>query len=236
MPRLARKPGRARRWRRSSAPRSAASPGSAPAGGGRRRGRRRTPRAARRSRARARRAAWRTRAQALRHRVLHAQLLVHARGAREPARARRPGLRARPTTLRRRRAWPGCGRAPDRASTAVTEPSAAIDHLDDDGEPILVVVERGQVGRQPLRQHREDLGRRGVDRRRVGPGVRVDRRALLDQRVDVGDRDQDLDAAACERLARRELVEVERIVVVDRAPEQRVRSRMRGVGVVRRAR
>ena len=57
-------------------------------------------------------------------------------------------------------------RAVDRRSR-VTAPSVVDRHLDDDRQPVLVRIERREVGRELLRQHREDLGR-GVDRRRVG--------------------------------------------------------------------
>ena len=42
----------------------------------------------------------------------------------------------------------------------------------------------------------------------------------MDERVDVGDRDEDLHRAVGERLGDGELVEVARIVVVDRGPQQ----------------
>ena len=53
------------------------------------------------------------------------------------------------------------------------------------------------------------------------PGVRVDRRALGDERVDIGHGHEDLHRPGGKALADRELVEIARIVVVDRAPGQR---------------
>ena len=49
----------------------------------------------------------------------------------------------------------------------------------------------------------------------------VDRRTSGHQRVDIGHCNQQLDTAVGQRLARGELVEVERVVVVERAPRQR---------------
>ena len=76
---------------------------------------------------------------------------------------------------------------------------------------------RSSIGRQPLGQHREDLGR-GVDGRRVGAGVAVDRAALRDRRVHVGHGHEQLHRPSGEGLGHRELVEVARVVVVDRRP------------------
>ena len=101
-------------------------------------------------------------------------------------------------------------------------------HLDDDGEPVFVLGERGEVGRELLGQHREHFRGR-VDRRRVGPGMAVDRRAGGDQRIDVGDGDEDRRRAIRPRLRGRELVEVARIVVVDRRPEEAAQVANRAV-------
>ena len=72
---------------------------------------------------------------------------------------------------------------------------------------ILVLVERGEIGREPLGQHRKNL-RAGVDRCRVVRGVLIDGRIAFHQRVDVGNRDKDLHRAAGRGLADRELIEV----------------------------
>ena len=93
------------------------------------------------------------------------------------------------------------------------------DEIDDHGQAVLPLVERGDPGREPLGEHGEDLGR-GIDRGRVVPRVLVDGRTLGDPGVDVRDRDQDPDAAIVERLRHRELVEVAGVVVVDRGPEE----------------
>jgi len=50
--------------------------------------------------------------------------------------------------------------------------------------------------------------------------VVVDRSALLHEGVDVGDRDEDPDGAAPEIFPDGQLVEVLRVVVVDRAPQE----------------
>ena len=70
-------------------------------------------------------------------------------GRRRPARRRR----------RCRRASPGCARARRRRPTPSASPSADDDELDDDRETILAVVERREIGRQPLGQHRKDRRR-----------------------------------------------------------------------------
>ena len=48
----------------------------------------------------------------------------------------------------------------------------------------------------------------------------VNRRPLLDQRIDIGHCHEDPHSAACENLAGRQLIEIERVVVVDRTPRQ----------------
>ncbi len=52
------------------------------------------------------------------------------------------------------------------------------------------------------------------------PGVIVDRRALVDDCVDVGHGDQEARLSPAQVLGDRELIEVAGVVVVDRAPEQ----------------
>jgi hypothetical protein len=51
--------------------------------------------------------------------------------------------------------------------------------------------------------------------------VLVDRRALGHHRIDIGHGDEDLDRAVGQGLAGGELIEVARVVVVDRTPGQR---------------
>ena len=76
-------------------------------------------------------------------------------------------------------------------SEAVTAPSRGDRHVDHDRQPLLILAERRQIGRQLLRQHRKDLGRR-VDRGRVGAARGSSMaESFCDQRVDVGDGDQD---------------------------------------------
>jgi hypothetical protein len=89
------------------------------------------------------------------------------------------------------------------------------DHLRHHRQSFLRGGQRRAIGRQHLREHREDLGG-GVDRRGVGPGVAVHRGADRDERIDVGDGNKDLHRTVGERLGVRQLVEIARIVVVDR--------------------
>ncbi len=92
-------------------------------------------------------------------------------------------------------------------------------HLGYQRQPLLAQVERAQIGGQTLGQHREDA-RGGVDRGRVGQGVLVNGRAFFDQCVHVGDGHQHFDAAFAQQLADGELVQIERVIVVDGTPKQ----------------
>src|ERR1019366_6000751 len=92
-------------------------------------------------------------------------------------------------------------------------------HLDDDRQPLLTFGERREVSGKLLRKHRKDLGGR-VNGRGVSPRVTIDRGTFLDDRVDVGHRDEKLNRTALGWHRDRELVEIARIVVVDRCPEQ----------------
>ena len=139
-------------------------------------------------------------------------------------RARRAPASLRPRARRRRESYASFalvvhGGAIDRPRSS-TSPSFVADHLDDDGEPVLALVQRGQVRREPLGQHREDLRRR-VDGRRVRARVLVDRRALRARaRRRPRWRRRPSRGRRREPLGDRELVEVARVVVVDRRPEQ----------------
>ena len=92
-------------------------------------------------------------------------------------------------------------------------------HLDHDSQPFFAVGKRREVGREPLRKHRKDFGG-GINRGGVGPRVAIDSRAFFYDRVDVRHRDENLYRAARELLRDRKLIEVERIIVVDRGPQQ----------------
>jgi hypothetical protein len=75
-----------------------------------------------------------------------------------------------------------------------------------------------EVSGQSLGQHGVDVASH-VDRGRVAGGVPVDGRVLGDQGVDVSHGNEDLHCPAAQILRHRELVEIERVVVVDRAPQ-----------------
>jgi hypothetical protein len=66
--------------------------------------------------------------------------------------------------------------------------------------------------------------------------MRIDRGVRGDQRVDVGDRDQDARGPVAVRNRYRQLVEVARVVVVDRRPEQMAQIAHGSVGRGRGAR
>ena len=114
-------------------------------------------------------------------------------------------------------------------------PSRVDHHLDDERQARLILSERREIGREPLREHREDLGR-GVDRRGVGSRMVVDGGARRHERVDVGHRDEDLDRSVAHRRRDGELIEIPGVVVVDRAPEEVAKIADRGAGVGRRLR
>jgi hypothetical protein len=90
-------------------------------------------------------------------------------------------------------------------------------HLDDDGKAIGFEVERSEVGREFFRQHRKDLGG-GVDGGRVLSRGRVDCRPQRDDGGDICNGDENLGRATGLSFRDGELIEVTRIVVVDRAP------------------
>jgi len=171
-------------------------------------------------------------AQALRHLVLLAQLLVHA--------GHRTGR------LWQRGAAVDPGRDGVVGELGLVAHQGPIDgglhdrrvacdhHLADQRQPVLVGIERCEVGAQPLGQHRKHLGR-GVDRRGVDPGMLVDRRALLHHRVHVGPGHAQPDLTVGKCFAGRQLVEVERIVVVERTPGQRGQIADVRIGVPARA-
>ena len=62
--------------------------------------------------------------------------------------------------------------------------------LDDDGEPVLTLVQRGEIGREPFRQHGED-GDAGVDGSGVGGGVLIGGRADRNEPFHIRDTNAD---------------------------------------------
>ena len=143
-------------------------------------------------------------------------------------RARRRARRRR----RRRRASRGCEPSRGRRRTRSTSPLRVDHRLDRDREAVLAFVERRAVRRQLFGQHRKDVDA-GVDRRAVGERVLVDRRALRHERIDVGDGDDEPDIAVGQPLRDLDLVEIARLVVVDRRPglvAQVLRRRVDGRG------
>ena len=70
----------------------------------------------------------------------------------------------------------------------------------DDRHPVLIGVQRGQVRRQALREHRENA-RRSIDGSGVVLRVRVQGRAFGHEGVDIGDGDVNSQNAAIQALA-----------------------------------
>ena len=92
-------------------------------------------------------------------------------------------------------------------------------HVRHDREAIDAGEQRGHVARQLVRQHRERR-HAGVERRGVRRGMAVEGRLLRDEHVDVRDADPHADRAVGEALRDLDLIEVGRLAVVDRRPEQ----------------
>ena len=155
--------------------------------------------------------------QCLRHAVLDAQLLIHAAdgsraGGRRPP-ALEPGGDAVIGEL---------GAVHDYRSIddgGVHGAGGGDSHVDDEAQALLSLGERAEIGGEPLGKHGEDF-RRGVDARRVGARMLIERRADSHHRVDVRNRDKNLHPPAALRLRHRQLIEIARVVVVDRAPRQ----------------
>ena len=95
--------------------------------------------------------------------------------------------------------------------------AAVLSHfkLDDDGQPLRMAKQRGQISGELLRQHWKRLNacvnRSGVLRREM-----VNGRVLWRKRIDISNADQQTRAAVCERLDEFNLIEVARFDVVNR--------------------
>ena len=92
-------------------------------------------------------------------------------------------------------------------------------HLGDQGQPVFIEVQGGQVRAQALRQHVKDTGR-CVHRRRVVPRMIINGGARLDECVHVCNGHHDTDGTLGQGLDDGQLVQVPRIIVVDGAPGQ----------------
>ena len=116
-------------------------------------------------------------------------------------------------------------------------PVVAHDKVDHHGEALLVVRQRREVGRELLGEHRKDARRR-VDGRRVSAGVGVDRGVPADERVHFRNGDEHAYPATGKLLRDGELIEVARVVVVDRRPceSSEVARRCVGRGAAERVR
>ena len=93
------------------------------------------------------------------------------------------------------------------------------DHFHHDCQAFLALAHGSKVGRQLLWQHRKNFGGR-VDGSGVGSRVVVNRGILYDQRVDVGDGDEDFHSTVCCLVRNRKLIEIAGIVVINRTPKQ----------------
>ena len=162
---------------------------------------------------------------------MDAQLRVHARNGRDRRRRRLATVEPRGDTVVRE-----LGAIHHRRAVDLGFAHAAVrgdGHRDDDREALTLRGERREIGRELFGQHRKDPARR-VDRRRVRLRVAVDGRVARDERVDVRDGDEDPHRAARERLRDRELIEVTRVVVVDRRPQEAAEVANRAAGARRR--
>ena len=105
-------------------------------------------------------------------------------------------------------------------------------HFSHDGQALLVRTQRGQVGGEPLGQHGKHA-RCGIDRSSVDLRMQVDGRVFVHQRIDIGNGDQHAPAVFC-FVADAQLVDVLRIIVVNRAPQQRAHVLDTGARLLRR--
>ena len=110
---------------------------------------------------------------------------------------------------------------PHKASIDVELRDVAIllNILDDYRDAIGALVQRREIGREPLGQHWKDLYT-GVHGSRILLRVQVGGRLLRDQCVDVGDRDENANRAVAQLVGDLDLIEVARFGVVDRRPQE----------------
>ena len=93
-------------------------------------------------------------------------------------------------------------------------------HFDDEGQAVLRVQQRSQVGGQFARQHRE--GRHaGIDRSGLRARLAVGGRPFGDRGIHIGNAHQQPRRASGQLLDIFDLVQVARAVVVNRGPRQR---------------
>ena len=92
-------------------------------------------------------------------------------------------------------------------------------HVRHDGEAVLILVQRRQVGGERLRQHGENRGG-GVNGSGVARRMAVERRTFAHQGVHVRDGDENSHLPASERFGDGKLVEVAGVVVVNGSPQQ----------------
>jgi len=98
-------------------------------------------------------------------------------------------------------------------------PIGADPQLDDKGQAHLALPQGCQVRREFLGKHGEDSGGR-VHGGRVATSMAVDGGAHLHHGVDIGDGNEDRRQTARPRFRSGELIQIARVVIVDRAPEQ----------------
>ena len=92
--------------------------------------------------------------------------------------------------------------------------------LDDNRETVLALVERGEIGREPLRQHWKHRHAR-VDGGRVARRVRIGGGTECHQGVHIGNADQEADASVRQAFRDLDLIEIARLAIVDRRPGER---------------
>jgi hypothetical protein len=102
----------------------------------------------------------------------------------------------------------------------VTERAIVFDRiLHDQTLAVCVRIEGSEVRRKALGKHREDAGR-SVDGGGVVRGMRIDRSRFLDERVDIGNGDENLYSSILHLFGNRKLIEVPRLVIVDGTPKK----------------
>ncbi len=155
--------------------------------------------------------------QPLGHFILNADLLVKARQRSDPLRSRPFAFKPRGNTI--------IGElCPVTNNSPVEIPLGngrllIDDTLDDHCQTLFALTKRCKIGGERLGQHGEDLCS-GVNRRCIVLGVAVDGRFFLYNSVNIGDRNQYLHRSTLQRFRHCKLIQVFRVVVVDRGPKQ----------------
>ena len=93
----------------------------------------------------------------------------------------------------------------------------ADNHFDDDGKAIFPFIQGGEVGGKLFGNHRENHAR-GVNRGGIMPRMFVNGCSIFNERIYIRHSNQDLDLLSRQCLSYSNLIQVERIIIVDGCP------------------